>query len=199
MKTLLTLCLGAALLVPVHPALAADATKTPAVAKDKPAEAKPKETAEQKTARHQREAKEAETTINVLVKEFPLLTGPGWEVNYGKFRVELTKVQRLPEFRGQGPKLSPPAPGKGPPAPKSLTQLQPERREAEFLLMRQQADKVLETHPELRAYIEQQFHWHRRLYALQDEHPDNPQVRQVVQNRLEVVVVPAGRKPTATK
>lgn len=198
MKALLSLRLSAALLV-AAPLFAADAPKPTPPAKGKSAEVKPPETAEQKTTRHAREAKDTEAKINALLKDHPLLTGPGWEENYGKFRAELARVQRSPEFKGKVPQLSPPAPGKGPPAPKSPAQVQQERREAEFGLMRQQADKVLATHPELRAYVEQQFQWHRRLFDLQDEHPDNPKVRQLVQNRLEVVVVPVRPTPGAAK
>lgn len=201
MKPMHSLRLGIILFVAAQPLLAADPPKnTPAVPakKGEASPGKPSETGEQKAARHDREAKQAEAKINEWAKEFPLLTGPGWEEKYGKFRAELAKVQASPEFKGKSPLFPKPNIGQTN-APPTLAQLQQARQDAAFATMRQQADKVLEKHPELRDYIEQQFQWHRRLFDLHDKHSDNPKVRQLMRNRLEVVAAPTEKKPAKAK
>lgn len=196
MKNTLSWCLGVALLVAVQSTLAAEPAKPAAPA---PAlAAKGKETPEQKSARHTREAKDAEAKINGMVKEFPLLTGPGWEQHHGTFRTELAKVQRASPSQPLVPRLPKPVLGQAP-VPQTPAEFRQQRREAVLATMRQQAEPVLKAHPELRAYVEEQLGWHRRLFELQDEHPDNPKVRQLVQNRLEVVAIPDRRKPATAK
>lgn len=181
MKTLTSVCLGAALLVAAGDVLAADAP--------------PKETPEQRTARQTTEAKEAEAKINAFVKDFFLLTGPGWEENYGKFRAELARVRSEPEFQHRlvlAPSVKVQF-GRPLAVPKPMAQVLQERREAELATLRQQVDKLLVKQPGLRDYAEQQFQWHKRLAELQDQHHGNAQVRQLVRNRLEAPGRPAAR------
>ncbi len=194
MKTPLLLRLGvAALLAAGQLTLAAQGVpKLISQPTPLPVASQPKETAEARAARQAAELKEAEAAITALAKDFPLLTGPGWEEHFGKFRAELKVVQARPEFRGKAPALPRPAPGR-PPQPPNVAQMHLARREAALATMRAQADKVLETRPELRAYVEQQFQWHKRLFAVQDRYPGNAKVHQLVQNRLEVPVPPAQR------
>jgi hypothetical protein len=56
--------------------------------------------------------------------------------------------------------------------------------------MRRQADKVLETRPELRDYVEQQFKWHRSLFELGGQYLDNPKVHQLIRGRLGATPAP---------
>lgn len=191
MKSLSSLRLGAVVLLAACHLDAAD----PPTLISQPAVVKPKETLAQMTARQDQEFAAVERKVNALVKELPLLAGPGWEENYGKFRAGLAALKDEPQFKRKVPVAPKFEPGKPLPAPRTLAQTQQERRTADLALMRAQAEKVLEKQPELRDYIEQYFQWHKRLFELQDQCPGNAKVRRLVQNRLEVVAVPAGKAP----
>jgi hypothetical protein len=144
---------------------------------------RPGETAEQRAARHEQELAEAEGKIAAAAKEFPLLTAPGWEKKQAIFKAELEKLKADPKFQRKPPAPPKFEPGKRP-VPKTAAQLVAERKEADLALMRQQAEQVVQAHPELRAFIEQNFQWHERVFTLVGKYADNSKVREMLVNRL---------------
>lgn len=161
----------------------AENKKRPPTINSKLLQPRPGETDSQQAERHEQELAAAEVKVAAMVKELPLLSAPGWEQKQATFKDQLDKLKNNPEFKRQ---LIPPyrfEPGQRP-VPKTAAQITAERKEADFKLMRQQADKVLETHPELRDFVEQQFQWHQQLFALIGKYPDNRRVRDMVASRI---------------
>ena len=154
-------------------------------------EPRPGETAEQRTVRHEREFKEAEAKVNAQAKDFPLITAPGSEKQQALFLAELAKLNDDPQFKRKAPAPSKLEPGKRP-VPKTAAELRAERLAADLALMRKQSDKVLESQPKLRDFVEQYFQWHQRMFEVVGKYADNPKVRDLVASRL-------GPQPLAAK
>lgn len=173
---MLSLRLAIVLFVATQPVLAAE-----------PAEEKPKETAAQQAVRHDVELKAVQATVEALVKEFPLLTGPGWEEKLGKFRAELAKPEVQPKATEPRP-IGPAFAVNARRAPKTGAQMQTEIRERDLARMKSRSDMVVAASPELREYVEAQFQWHKRLSELRDKYTGNMKVGQFLRNRLEVPV-----------
>lgn len=159
------------------------APKRPPSIQTKLKQGPPGETVEQRTLRHDLELNEAKPRLNDLENGLPLLTAPGWEAKEKAFRTELAKLKDDPAFQRTHISVKPEA-GK-PFIPKTVAQLRAERRDADFALMRRQADKVLESRPELRDYVEQRFQWHLRLFGILGRYHGNPKVLELVQRRLQ--------------
>lgn len=177
MKTISKLCLGTALLLAVGiPSITgADATSP------SPTPAAVPETADQKSARHEREVQAAQARIAVIAGEFPLLAAPGWQGQHAKFQAALSQLEQPPR-----PQRTPPAPvavkGGKLVLPQSVPP--PSPRVVDLARMRQQADQVVAAHPELRDFVEQEFRWHQRMFELRDQFPDNSKVKHLVVRHL---------------
>lgn len=193
MNSPLPLRLGVALLLAMTslPLPAADVPKLISAPATPPLAPAPKETAEQKAARHVLELQAAEAKITALKQTLPLLTGPNADAQLVAFQAELLKLKDHPDFKPPRPAAPRAGPARPPNFP-TAAQLYAARREADLALMRKQADKVLETRPELRDYVEQQFQWHRSLFALGGQYLDNPKVHQLI--RVRIGAAPAPRQ-----
>jgi hypothetical protein len=191
MNSPLPLRLGVALLLATTslPLPAADVPKLISQPTARTLTTSPKETAEQKAARHVLEMQAAEAKITALKQTLPLLTGPNADAQLAVFQAELLKLKDHPDFKPPRP-AAPKAGSARPPNFPTAAQFYAARREADLALMRRQADKVLETRPELRDYVEQQFKWHRSLFELGGQYLDNPKVHQLIRGRLGATPAP---------
>lgn len=159
------------------------ASKRVSVVESKLKQLRPGETVELRAARHDQEFKDAEARAAALVKDFPLLTAPGWEQKQATFRAALARLKRDPQYQPKPPAPPKALPGQRP-ARRTAAQFRAERHAEDMALMRKQADKVLETHADLRDFVEQLFQWHQRMFELMGKYHDNPKVRELAVSRL---------------
>jgi hypothetical protein len=105
MNSPLPLRLGVALLLATTslPLPAADVPKLISQPTARTLTTSPKETAEQKAARHVLEMQAAEAKITALKQTLPLLTGPNADAQLAVFQAELLKLKDHPDFKPPRP------------------------------------------------------------------------------------------------